>query len=123
MHTHHLLLVLDSCEHLVGPCAELAERLLRACVHLRILATSLEPLRIAGESIWAVPALSVPAPARLTSAEQLVDYDGCGCSSRAGAVRPGFTVTERNAPIIAHLCWQLDGLPALELAAAWVQRL
>ncbi len=125
LHTQHLLLVLDSCEHLVGPCAELADRLLRACVHLRILATSLEPLRIAGESIWAVSALSVPAPARLTSAEQLVDYDGVRLFvERAGAVRPGFTVTERNAPIIAHLCWQLDGLPlALELAAAWVKTL
>ena len=125
LQTQHLLLVLDSCEHLVGPCAELAERLLRACVHLRILATSLEPLRIAGESTWTVPALAVPAPARLTSAEQLVDYDGVRLFvERAGAVRPGFTLTERNAPIIAHLCWQLDGLPlALELAAAWVKTL
>jgi predicted ATPase/DNA-binding CsgD family transcriptional regulator len=125
LQTHHLLLVLDSCEHLVGPCAELAERLLRACARLRILATSLEPLRIAGEATWAVPALAVPAPARLTSAEQLVDYDGVRLFvERAGAVPPGFTLTERNAPIIAHLCWQLDGLPlALELAAAWVKTL
>ena len=125
LQTHHLLLVLDSCEHLVGPCAELAERLLRACVNLRILATSLEPLRIAGESTWVVPALSVPAPARLPPAEQLMDYDAVRLFvERAGAVRPGFTVTEHNAPIIAHLCWQLDGLPlALELAAAWVKTL
>jgi predicted ATPase/DNA-binding CsgD family transcriptional regulator len=125
LHTDHLVLVLDSCEHLLGPCAELAERLLRACVNLRILATSLEPLRIAGESTWVVPALSVPAPARLTSAEQLADYAGVRLFvERAGAVRPGFTVTEHNAPIIAHLCWQLDGLPlALELAAAWVKTL
>jgi predicted ATPase/DNA-binding CsgD family transcriptional regulator len=125
LHTHRLVLVLDSCEHLVGPCAELAERLLRACEHLRILATSLEPLRIAGESTWAVPALSVPTPARLTSAEELAEYDGVRLFvERAGAVRPGFTVTQDNAPIIAHLCWQLDGLPlALELAAAWVKTL
>ena len=125
LQTHHLLLVLDSCEHLVGPCAELAERLLRACVNLRILVTSLEPLRIAGESTWAVPALGVPAPARLTSAEQLVDFDGVRLFvERAGAVRPGFSLTESNAPIIAHLCWQLDGLPlAIELAAAWVKTL
>jgi len=125
LHTCHLLLVLDSCEHLVGPCAQFAERLLRACAHLRILATSLEPLRIAGESIWTVPALSVPAPVRHASAEELVNYDGVRLFvERAGAVRPGFTLTERNAPIIAHLCWQLDGLPlALELAAAWVKTL
>ena len=125
LQTHHLLLVLDNCEHVVGPCAELAERLLRACVHLRILATSLEPLRIGGESTWAVPALAVPTPSRFTSAEQLGDYGGVRLFvERAGAVRPGFAVTERNAPIIAQLCWQLDGLPlALELAAAWVRTL
>jgi predicted ATPase/DNA-binding CsgD family transcriptional regulator len=125
LQTHQVLLVLDSCEHLVGPCAELAERLLRACVHLRILATSLEPLRIAGESTWAVPALSAPAPARHTSAEELAGYDSVRLFvERASAVRPGFTVTEATAPIIAQLCWQLDGLPlALELAAAWVQTL
>src|SRR5215204_5152901 len=100
LHTCHLLLVLDSCEHLVGPCAELAERLLRACVNLRILVTSLEPLRIAGESIWTVPALAVPAPARFMSAERLADYDGVQLFvERAGAVRPGFTLTEHNAPI------------------------
>ena len=125
LHTHHLLLVLDSCEHLVGPCAELAERLLRACMHLRILATTVEPLRIAGESTWAVPALSVPAPARHTSAEELVDYDSVRLFvERASAVRPGFAVTDDTAPIIAQLCWQLDGLPlALALAAAWIQTL
>jgi predicted ATPase/DNA-binding CsgD family transcriptional regulator len=125
LQTDSLILVLDSCEHLVGACAELAERLLRTCVNLRILATSLEPFRIAGESTWAVPALPVPAPARLTSAEQLMDYDAVRLFvERAGAVQPGFTVTEHNAPVIAHLCWQLDGLPlALELAAAWVKTL
>ena len=125
LHTHRLVLVLDSCEHLVGPCAELAERLLRACVNLRILVTSLEPLRIAGESTWTVPALSVPAPTRLTSAGELADYGGVRLFvERASAVRPGFAVTERNAPIIAQLCWQLDGLPlALELAAAWIKTL
>ena len=125
LQTHRLILVLDSCEHLVGPCAELVERLLRACIHLRILATSLEPLRIAGELTWSVPPLAVPAAARRTSAEQLVDYAGVRLFvERASSVRPGFTVTEHNAPIIAQLCWQLDGLPlALELAAAWVKTL
>ena len=125
LQTDALMLVLDNCEHVIDPCAELAEGLLRSCANLRILATSLEPLRIAGESTWAVPALAVPAPARLTSAAQLGDYAGVRLFvERASAVRPGFTVTERNAPIIAQLCWQLDGLPlAIELAAAWVKTL
>jgi predicted ATPase len=56
----HLLLVLDNCEHLVDACAALAEVLLQACAGLRILATSREPLRAAGETTWRVPSLSVP---------------------------------------------------------------
>ncbi len=55
-----LLLVLDGCERLVGACAELAERLLRSCPDLHILATSLEVLRIPGEEHWSVPPLPVP---------------------------------------------------------------
>jgi predicted ATPase len=56
------LLVLDNCEHLVEGCATLADTLLRACSDLEILATSREPLRIAGESSWLVPSLSLPDP-------------------------------------------------------------
>jgi len=53
-------LVLDNCEHLVEGCAELAEILLRGCPDLRILATSREPLRIQGETIWRLDSLSLP---------------------------------------------------------------
>jgi predicted ATPase/DNA-binding CsgD family transcriptional regulator len=120
-----LLLVLDGCEHLIGACAGLAERLLRACPHLCVLATSLEPLQIAGESIWPVPALSVPAPGRLSTAERLADFDGVRLFvERANSALPGFAVTQENALSIARVCQQLDGLPlALELAAAWVKTL
>ena len=125
LRSQRLLLVLDSCEHLIGACADLAERLLRACPNLRILATSREPLRIAGETSWAVPALSVPDPRRLPSPERLVDFDGVRLFvERAGSVLPGFGVTERNAPTMARICWRLDGIPlALELAAPWVKTL
>jgi predicted ATPase/DNA-binding NarL/FixJ family response regulator len=125
LRSQQLLLMLDSCEHLIGPCADIAERFLRACPKLRILATSREPLRIAGESTWTVPALPVPDPRRLPPAERLADYEGVRLFvERAGSVLPDFTVTERNAPSIADVCWHLDGLPlALELAAAWVKTL
>ena len=65
------LLLLDNCEHLVEGCAVLADTLLRACPELEILATSREPLRIAGEATWMVPSLSFPDPLRLppTTAE------------------------------------------------------
>lgn len=55
-----LLLVLDNCEHVVAACARLAETLLRACPKLRILASSREPLGIAGETAWPLPPLSLP---------------------------------------------------------------
>jgi hypothetical protein len=61
-----VLLILDNCEHLVEGCAELADTLLRACSELRILATSREPLRVAGESNWQVPSLSLPGPGACT---------------------------------------------------------
>ncbi len=56
-----LLLVLDNCEHLVGACAALAEALLRSCPDVRILATGREPLGLAGETVWRVPSLALPA--------------------------------------------------------------
>src|SRR5438105_7856029 len=61
----HLLVVLDNCEHLVEACARLADQLLATCPHLRILATSREPLRLAGEVAWPVPPLAVPDPHQL----------------------------------------------------------
>jgi transcriptional regulator with XRE-family HTH domain len=57
-----VLLVLDNCEHLVAGCAELADALLRACPQVRILATSREPLGVAGEQLWPVPPLDLPQP-------------------------------------------------------------
>src|ERR671931_459983 len=67
-----LLLVLDNCEHLVGACATLAERLLGAAPGLHVLATSRQPLRIAGEVVWRVPSLSLPAPRHPPARDQLL---------------------------------------------------
>src|SRR5690606_1856732 len=60
LRSKRLLLLLDHCEHLVGACAQLAERLLRSAAHLRILASSREALAIAGETTFSVPSLSTP---------------------------------------------------------------
>jgi predicted ATPase len=54
------LLILDNCEHLLEATARLVDTLLDACPNLRILATSREPLGVAGELNWVVPSLSVP---------------------------------------------------------------
>lgn len=119
-----LLVVLDGCERLVGACAELAERLLRSCPDLRILATSLEALRIPGEEHWSVPPLPVP-DRQQSAARPLTDSAAVQLFvARARSTVPGFAVTDRTAPVIADICRQLDGIPlALELAAAWVKTL
>jgi non-specific serine/threonine protein kinase len=106
-----LLLVVDNCEHLISACAELVDRVLQACPSVRVLATSREPLRIAGEVTWRVPSLAAPESVRLFAA-------------RAQAVQPIFELTPRNAPAVAAICARLEGLPlAIELAAAWERAL
>src|SRR5205807_1150742 len=54
------LLLLDNCEHLIQPCARLAQTLLQACAGVRILATSREALHVTGEVAWQVRPLSLP---------------------------------------------------------------
>ncbi|MBI4278278.1 MAG: tetratricopeptide repeat protein [Armatimonadetes bacterium] len=120
LHPRHLLLILDNCEQVVAACARLAEALLRACPTLRVLATSREPLGIAGETTWRVPSLSLPDPQRLPSLEHLAQYEAVRLFvDRAAAVQPSFVLTPRNAPAVAQVCQRLDGIPlAIELAAA-----
>ena len=114
------LLVLDNCEHLVEACADLADRLLTTCPELKILAASREPLRVAGETSFMVPSLSVPDPGRPRPAEELAGYEAIRLFvERAGEVDSGFALTEGNAPTVARLCNELEGVPlAIELAAA-----
>ncbi|MEV4201182.1 BTAD domain-containing putative transcriptional regulator [Micromonospora globbae] len=118
-----LLLVLDNCEHVVEPVAALAEALLRAAPDVRILATSQEPLAIAGEQLWTVPPLALPPPSvepadmgRFSAVELFV--------TRAAAAAPGFTLGPDNAAAVTAICRRLDGIPlALELAATRVRAL
>ncbi len=59
------LLILDNCEHVIDACAQVVETPLRACAHLRYLATSREVLRVPGEAVWRVASLSVADPQSL----------------------------------------------------------
>jgi predicted ATPase len=117
-----LLLVLDNCEHVIDGCAQLADTLLRACPSATLLATSREPLRLGGETIWRVPPLGLPDLAARSDLDQLADCEAVRLFlNRAELAAPGFQMTEQNAPAIARLCHGLDGLPlAIELAAARV---
>jgi predicted ATPase/class 3 adenylate cyclase len=118
-----LLLVLDNCEHLLDPCARLADALLRTCPHLTILATSREALGIAGETAWRVPSLVLPDAAHPPPVTALTQYEAVRLFvDRAVAAQPAFRVTDANAPAVAQVCARLDGIPlAIELAAARVR--
>lgn len=114
------LLVLDGCEHLVQACAGLARRLLGDCPGLRVLATSREPLAVAGEVVWPVDPLPLPPaggnPSVATAARSPAVRLWC---DRAAAALRGFTLDEDNVATVVRLCRRLDGLPlAVELAAA-----
>ncbi len=112
------LLVLDNCEHLVAAAATLADRVLGTCPRVRIVATSREPLGIAGETLWPVEPLSLP-PAGADPATA-VGYAAVRLlADRARAVRPDFAVHAGNADAVVRICRALDGMPlAIELAAA-----
>jgi len=125
-----LLLILDSCEHLVEACARLAGTLLASCPGLTILSTSREALNITGETAWYVPALQAPDPRQLPSdAQELLEELNRYASvqlfcDRARAVQPGFSLTPETAPLVAQICFQLEGIPlAIELAAARLRSL
>ncbi|MBB6373918.1 putative ATPase/DNA-binding SARP family transcriptional activator [Pseudonocardia eucalypti] len=101
------LVVLDNCEHLTGPVAELVIGLLRDCPELRILATSREPLGVDGECTVPVAPLDVDGPA----VTLLLD--------RVRAGRPGWRPSATELTDARRICTALDGLPlAIELAAA-----
>ena len=122
-----LLLILDNCEHVITEASILAETLLGSCPRVRILATSREPLKAAGEYSYRLPSLSSPPPdaARDIRGTDAVAYGAIALfADRARAAKHRFTLTDENAPIVADVCRRLDGIPlAIELAAARVNLL
>jgi predicted ATPase/class 3 adenylate cyclase/DNA-binding CsgD family transcriptional regulator len=107
-----MLVVLDNCEHLLDASAALVDALLATAAGLTLLATSREPIGVAGEVSWRVPSLSL--------ADEAIEL----FTDRARRARPDFAVTDDNAAVLAEICTRLDGLPlAIELAAARVRAL
>lgn len=118
---HHLLLVLDNCEHVVEGCSQLVSALLASCPQLVILATSRVPLNTPGEYVFAVPPLRMRS---VTSAEagSVEDEATTLFLERAAMVAPAQEPTPAAARAIADICQRLDGLPlAIELAASWMR--
>jgi predicted ATPase/DNA-binding CsgD family transcriptional regulator len=114
------LVLLDNCEHLLAPAAAACEELLAGCPHITVLATSRAALGLPDELDWRVPPLSLPAEHAPEPLEALAPSDAVTLFiERARAATPGFSIDEENAPPIAQICHDLDGIPlALELAAA-----
>src|SRR5450755_780262 len=117
-----LLLVLDNCEHVIGAAAELCGRLLLGADDVRVLATSREPLRIAGETRYRLAPLTLPDPANPA------DPDGSEAvalfADRARQADASFALNGETTLPVARLVARLDGMPlAIELAAARVEAL
>ena len=124
-----ILLVLDTCEHLVEACAGLASKLLEAAPGLRILATSREPLGVTDEQALLVTPLELPdaalsgempgGPAPVAAVAAVAASEAVALfADRARAATSGFQLTQENADPVVQLCRRLEGIPlALELAA------
>lgn len=107
--SRRVLVVLDNCEHLLDPCAQLIETLLLGCPGLTAIATSREALGVQGETAWLVP------PLEITESMQLF-------VERAQAALPTFTLNPANQAAVQEICRRLDGIPlAIELAAARIK--
>jgi predicted ATPase/class 3 adenylate cyclase/DNA-binding CsgD family transcriptional regulator len=107
-----MLVLLDNCEHLLDACAALVTSLLSGCPGLTLLATSREPIGVAGEVTRRVPSLSLDDEA----IELFVD--------RARRARSDFTMTDDDLHAVREICRRIDGMPlAIELAAARVRAL
>jgi predicted ATPase/class 3 adenylate cyclase len=113
------LLVVDNCEHVIDEAARCIAHLVAHCPQLRVIATSRESLRIAGEHIFAVAPLEVPPPMTGTpNADSVLAYSAVALLVQRAAASSSFRLTNENAVDVVEICRRLDGLPfALELAA------
>jgi predicted ATPase/DNA-binding CsgD family transcriptional regulator len=138
-----LLLVLDTCEHLIDACAELAEAILISAPYVTVFTSSREPLDVDGETIFPIRPLPVARAAASGETPPFGETDvhvtggpGGGAqtaatgdaaelfAARAAAAVPGFTITDANRGAVIQVCEQLDGIPlAIELAAVRLRTL
>jgi predicted ATPase/DNA-binding CsgD family transcriptional regulator len=112
-----LLIVLDNCEHVLGPAGRVAVMLAGQCPRVRIITTSRERLDVPGEYVFPVPPLELPQGG--SAGAVAASEAGSLFITRARAASPEFALTDGNAAAIAEVCARLDGMPlAIELAAA-----
>jgi predicted ATPase/class 3 adenylate cyclase len=118
------LLVLDNCEHLLDACSMVTRQLIAASADLRVLATSREPLGLAGERTWPLRPLAVPAATQRDRDELAGIESVMLLLDRARAVRPDLEVGDDDVGPVVQICQALDGMPlAIELAAGRLRSL
>ena len=120
-----LLIILDSCEHVIEAVASLAEQLYRQTEEIHVLTTSRESLNVEGEHYYRVPPLDCPPDGLEQTANAVLRYPAVQLFVRRVAARAGSVVlTDEEAPFVAEICRKLDGIPlAIELAAGQVAAL
>jgi predicted ATPase/class 3 adenylate cyclase len=112
MQDRTLLLVLDNCEHVIGAARTLVGESLTAAPNLSVLATSREPLRVAGERVFRIPPLSAPPNSDDLSLDQALTFDAVRLfCDRASHTDSRFALTTQNLPSVAAICRRLEGLP------------
>ncbi|HEV3291789.1 MAG TPA: NB-ARC domain-containing protein, partial [Streptosporangiaceae bacterium] len=115
-----LLLVLDNCEHVIESAAALCADLLPVADDVRVLATSREPLAVAGEARYRLVALTLPGPDEQAEGSEAVAL----FADRARRADARFVLDGEAMPAVARLVTGLDGMPlAIELAAARMEAL
>jgi predicted ATPase/DNA-binding winged helix-turn-helix (wHTH) protein len=118
-----MLLLFDNCEHVIDAAASLTAALLGGAPGVNVLATSREPLGVAGEREYNLGPLGSPQPSpRLTAAEAATYPAVQLFVERAAAIVEDFTLTDANAELVGEICRRLDGLPlAIEFAAPRIE--
>jgi predicted ATPase/DNA-binding winged helix-turn-helix (wHTH) protein len=120
-----LLIILDSCEHVIEAVASVAEQLYQETEQVHLLATSRECLKVEGERCYRVGVLESPPDGSAQTAKVVLQYAAARLFVQRVSARDGaFVLTDESAPFVADICRKLDGLPlAIELAAGQVAAL
>jgi len=121
LRTQELLLLIDNCEHVIEAAAHVVESILSNAPKVRVLATSQEPLGVAGERVMRLSSLTVPRARHLAAVDAFHSGAVRLFVERARAADTNFVLDDRNASTVAAVCRRLDGIPlAIEMAAARV---
>ncbi|MEI6203534.1 MAG: winged helix-turn-helix domain-containing protein, partial [Enhydrobacter sp.] len=116
---HKSLLLLENCEHMVEPVAQLVNAIVASCPRVVILVTSREGLFVPGEQIFRLQPLPVPEDPHSVNAQTALQYGAVGMFVERAEAVSNFVLDNANAPIVAAICARLDGIPlALEMAAS-----